>query len=529
MLTWVLHAVCCAHQAHLPESLRLVEVTGGYAVLSCAGLYEVQLSLFQQPYPPQVDEARQSAAEAAAPAAQQGEQQQKQQQQQQAPAEAAAGDADEPTKPQVRWQWTLTSAVLLPNAAKQQPLRPVQMEQLLRTVRERMYLAADAAAIKAAARDGAAAAGQPGPDAVQPHGPDGKAPQPSASGAVSGRSGPVAARSGPAASTISGMSGLADPEGDGGGSDPHRGLQLSKYAADETTLPLRVMHAVLRDVAAQMLLQEVRRSAQQLVAPGSKWEGHLKLARAEQLTPGIRVLYWQQAPALLPMTSLSDQQAGAAAPAVAAAAAAGGPAGSKGVAGAFPAIEVGLGSDGTVQQQHMPALQLPGTQQDVQLVLNTHTVDVVGLLLQAIRAVVGNQLQFLHGCMLQQLEQQGASDSLQLRLCTCDHLNRFAEQQGQQQQRLPDTLEVVLDGRPAVAVSFQCWSGRVVLRPGSAYGGDTNIEYGSTLRQVGCCLLLTGLAACFVAVFWVGKHSPSNVLSGVLSFRANAAWCMPSW
>lgn len=189
-----------------------------------------------------------------------------------------------------------------------------------------------------------------------------------------------------------------------------------------------------------------------------------------------------------------------------------------------------MGDDGTVQQLASPQLLLPGTQQPLQLVLDSHSVDVVGLLLQAVQVIVANQLQFLHGEVLRLLNRDkgrvGGGDSssgaeqgcsLQLRLCRQGHLSSRAQQrwrgqaaalpspaspaaaeglhglagdaeQQEQQQRLllqlPDALEVLVEGQPALTVSFQPWSGRLVLRLGSAYGGDSNIEMGATLHQV---------------------------------------------
>jgi hypothetical protein len=492
-------------QAHLPECLQLVEVKGGFAVLRCSGLYEVQLSLHQQAYPPQVAEAREAAREAAAPtaaaaagdgaAAEADKQQQVTDGKQGQPEPAAAAAADVPTQ---RWQWALTHAVLLPNAAMQQPLRPVQYHALMHNVQERMWLAADAAAVEAVKRQqggGAAAAAA-----------DGKDPQQRQPGmSQPAMSGMVSTRSGPTASTVTGLSGSAGA----GAQDPQRGLQLDVYGADEVALPLRVMHSILRDIAAQILLQEVRRVSQQLAGASSKWGPHLKLARAEQLTPGIRMLYWQHAPVLLPLAEpAAAAAAGAAAAGTAAAASKGDPGSIPWVPGCYPAVEVGVGADGTVQQLHMPPLQLPGTAQPLLLQLDSHRVDVVGLLLQAVQVVVAHQLQFLHGIMTSRLQDEGSC--LQLRLCRYRHLSHCTQQQQQQQpgsclpaaaglselseaqqqqrqlqQQLTDSLEVLVEGQPALTISFQPWSGRLVLRLGSAYGGDSNMEMGISLYQVG--------------------------------------------
>jgi hypothetical protein len=474
-----------------------VQVTGGYAVLSCKGLYEVQLSLFQQPYPPQLAEAREAAAAAAAA---------KQQE------DAAADPTSSPSEPevQVRWQWTLTHAVLLPNAATKPPLRQVQLEQLLRALRERMWYAADAAAVEAARRAAGgsadtAAAAVSGKTASQQQSAGGSSgqkgtAQPAASGVTGG-------------STASGVSG-ASAAGKAAAKDAGRGLQLDQYAADEISIPLRVMHGVLRDVAAQVLLHEVRAAAEKLAGPGSKWEGQLKLSRAEVLTPGIRMHYWQKVPVLL-----AQQPSGAAGAAAAAAA----------VAATLPAVEVGLGSDGTVQVMHLPPLRSPGSLQQVPLVLDSHTVDVEGLLLQAVAVTASTQLQMLRRAVMQLLRPRGLEPFAQLQLCsfgqapkatppppaaaaaavqasnTCEpsaaaaaaavaaavagvmgssSTAADASSAAAAGVRMPEQLLLVLDGNPLVAVSFQPWSGCVVLRPGSAYGGELNMEMDILLTHV---------------------------------------------
>jgi hypothetical protein len=526
---------CLLVQAHLPQSLQLVEVTGGYAVLRCPGLYEAQLSLQQLPYPVQVGEARQAAEEAAAAAVsaaaaggdwpQPGQLQQQQPMQEQQQQQQAAAGADAPAKPEVRWQWKLTHLVVLPNAGNRQPLRPEQMHSLVHHLQQNMWAAADSAAVEAAKQQGAAAGGQALADA-------GKGQQPAAAAAAAqpAMSGMVSTRSGPAASTVSGLSGA---QGDAAG----LGLQLNLYGADEVSLPLRVMHAVLRDTAALILLREVDAAATQLAAAGSKWHTHLRPVRLQQLKRGIRLLYWQQAPALL--SSSGPAAAGTAAGAAGAVdSAATGAAGAAAAASkpsrladaakqllseAYPAIEIGTGCEGTVEQLHFPPLLLPGSQQQqLHPLLDSHTADVVGLMLQGVQVIVANQLQYLYAAIQQRQqqdaakagEQQEPGSAVHLRLCRYGHLRSSSQQQQQQQhgqlvvrsqaaataeagygdeeqqqqllllQQLPDTLEVLIEGQSAVTVSFQPWSGRLVLRPGSSYGGDCNIEMGMSLHQV---------------------------------------------
>jgi hypothetical protein len=508
-----------------------VQVTGGYAVLSCKGLYEVQLSLFQQPYPPQLAEARKAAAAAAAAAQQADGQQQGEQQVHDAAGtsaaaaavkqqgDAAAGPTSSPSEPevQVRWQWTLTHAVLLPNAATKPPLRQVQLEQLLRALRERMWYAADSAATEAARR----AAGAPADSAAAAAAVSGKtSSQQQSAGGSSGQKGAAqpAASGVTGGSTASGIS-SASAAGKDAAKDAGRGLQLDQYAADEISIPLRVMHGVLRDVAAQVLLHEVRAAAEKLAGPGSDWEGQLKLSRAEVLTPGIRMHYWQKVPVLL-----AQQPTGAAGAAAADAA-------------TLPAVEVGLGSDGTVQVMHLPPLRSPGSWQLVPLVLDSHTVDIEGLLLQAVAVTASTQLQMLRRAVLQLLQPRGLEPFAQLQLCSFGQVPKATPQpaaaaavgmpaaavrvgdtgepsaaaaaaavaaavagvigssstaaHGSSSSaaaatgvRMPEQLLMVLDGNVLVSVSLQPWSGRVLLRPGSAYGGELNMEMDILLTHV---------------------------------------------
>jgi hypothetical protein len=474
---------------------------------------------------------------------------------------------------QVRWQWTLTHAVLLPHAATKPPLRQVQLEQLLRALRERMWYAADAAAIEAAKR----AAGGPADSAAATSGKT--ASQQRSAGGSSGQKGAAhpAASGITGGSTASGVSGVS-AAGRDAAKDAGRGLQLDQYAADEISIPLRVMHGVLRDVAAQVLLHEVRAAAEKLAGPGSKWEGQLKLLRAEVLTPGIRMHYWQKVPVLL------AQQPAAAGGAAAAAAAADAP--------TLPAVEVGLGSDGTVQVLHLPPLRSPGSPQQVPLVLDTHTVDVEGLLLQAVAVTASTQLQMLRRAVMQLLRPRGLEPFAQLQLCSFGQAPKAtppaaaaaaaasaaaaavrvsdagepsaaaaaaavaaavagvmgsgsssstaadgssSSSSAAAGVRMPEQLVLVLDGNMLVAVSYQPWSGHIVLRPGSAYGGELNMDMNILLRHVSSVFgLLTsfitrGCGMC--SVVFVGDVSGGKWLDCLLELHCSvcvlraSCWC----
>lgn len=480
-------------QAALPGAVQLVKVVGGFAVLRCQGLYEVQLSLRERPYPDQVEEARQQAAAEAAKQVQQQAVEASEPAGTSAAAEAAANQKPEPAQPpaaaesevapQTRWCWTLQYAVLLPNAAQRPPLRPEQMGPFMFHLSRRMETAADAAAVEAARRQGrqqvigeSEGAGKAASQSQQQTGPtsSGRTSQPSVSGVSA------------AVSSASGLSGVSTAEK----IDAGRGLHLREYAADENMLPLMIMHGVLRDVAAQVLLNESTAAAKQLAAAGSKWDGHLKLSKAEVLTPGVRMHYWQQVPVLM-----------AAQPAALAA--------SSDSAASFPALELGVGSDGTVQVVHLPPLRLPGSLHQVTLQLDSHTVDIEGLLLQAVAVTASMHLQLLQKTVAQVFRQKGLGQFVQLRLCEfgteCEPavgtgsapsdaksaavpgagaVVASAPHSAAVPVAMPGSLVVVLNGNALVSVSIQPWSGRIILRPGSVYGSNRNMEMGIQLHQV---------------------------------------------
>jgi hypothetical protein len=539
-------------QAQLPCCLELVQVTGGYAVLACKGLYEVQLSLFQQPYPVQVAEARQSAGAATADPALQPTLQE-----QLVSGEVpAAQDLAKQQQVQVRWQWTLTHAVMLPNAANKLPLRQVQMDQLLRAVRERMWFAADAAAVEAAKQSSSAAKGAAGAEQQPPviDGAVGDNPQGTLS-SLTGQHQPAASTAA-AGSTLSGMSAGAAP-------DFTRGLDLERYKADEVTLPLLVMHGVLRDVSAQILLHDVRLAAERLTQPGSRWEQHLQLSRSEVLTPGIRLRYWQKVAVLLP----APPPAGAAAAVGGSSAAAAG-AGEDAAGLTAPAIEVGIGSDGTVQVVHLPALQHAGALSGEPLVLDSHSVDVEGLLLQAVSVTATYHLQLIQQAVEQVLKQKGLQSSVQLQLscfgqavdddapvalltsgaaeaeaavqhvppgaapiergvaagCSAASSSCRGVQPSSGAVAMPACLVMTLDGQRMVSVSLQPWSGRVVLRPGSAYGGERNMEMGISLHQVRRGGALDGGSRTWWPLVWPDLRGREGQWQSNFSSDGNMPW-----
>eukprot|EP00878_Enallax_costatus_P019701 GHUV01020793.1.p1 GENE.GHUV01020793.1~~GHUV01020793.1.p1 ORF type:complete len:332 (+),score=130.97 GHUV01020793.1:80-997(+) len=290
--------------------------------------------------------------------------------------------------------------------------------------------------------------------------------------------------SGLGASTVSGASGLSAAAGR---VDAGRGLDFKKYAADENTFPLIIMHGVLRDVVAQLLLDEATATANQLAGAGSKWEGHLRLTRAELLTPGVRMHYWQKVPVLL-----AAQPAGAAASSS-----------SLDSPASLPAVELGVRSDGIVQVMHLPPLRQPGSLQQVPLQFDSHTVDVEGLLLQAVAVTATTHLQQLRKFISQGLQKRGLGQFAQLQFCSLGagqvapvpaaDGNAAAVRgagsppaagEGAVPVCMPSSLVVSLDGNALVGVSFQPWSGKVLLRPGSMYGGHRNMEMGIHLHQV---------------------------------------------
>ena len=581
----------------LPQ-LQLVQVSGGTAVLRCQGLYEVKLSLKQWPYPQEVLEARKAAkqrqrkqkqqqqqqegqtgkpaspAPAGADVLMEDAEQQQQQQKQQGHGQlergqhregdegsvgAAADDHDDDEGPSIRWRWILLDAVLLPNAAERPPLRPVQLTQLLWRVQEIMAAAADAAALEAAKGTPAPVAAEAGADKAA-------------------ASGPTASGAGPAPSTLTGVSGLS-----GGaplqavGQGTKRGLGLEECKADEIAAPLREMHGVLRDLAVQLLLEGVRAAAEALAAPGSRWHRHVQVEKSQLLKPGLRVAYWTSADVvLLEESSQGGQQQqqqqrgqlpgslGRPPSRFAPAAAAGGGGGARRDKDDVwrrliprPAVEIGVDDDGMVQVLHVPQLSLAeagggGTQEVLQLQLNTHRVDIEALLLQSARVLANRQLRVVMGQLQHRLQQMGLAEECQLRLLQPSQAvaekstllmqmrqltgSGIEQQQQQQQQQVqeeeedltgvperwlgkgsgvaqqqqqevmqpllvPDVLDLCIGGSSLMRVTYRGWSGQLVVRPGASQGGDKNLGAVAQTLQVSSTdrRLLTAWTACSVS------------------------------
>lgn len=506
-------------QAQLPRALSLVQVSKGMAVLRCEGLFEARVSLQQRPYPPQWDTAKQKLEEAkataaaaaaasgsgagtaeggegkaaatpaagAAPSTAGGQEQQ----------QAGAGPSGGPDTPTVRWQWVLVDAVTLPGAAHRAPLREPQLLQLLTLLRQLMGATADAAAVETLRREAAAVMQQAAGGTCA----DGGAGGPKVSGGgLSPGSLQLPSASARSSGGGAGMSidmsslGISSIEGPSDsvllpslGEDPSHGLGLEELRADEVAAPLRALHGVLRDVAAQVLLDSVRASAEALAAPGGRWHGHLALSRAQVLSPGVRLHYWAHTPVVLPGAA---GRPGAAVAAAAGGGGAGGGGKSKEAAdaAALPALEIGISGDGTVQVLHLPPLRVPGTGAALPLRLDAHSADVEDLLLRA-AALTGNaQLQLLQLRLSSLLAAHGMAHVTLLRLRPVPHGGggdaawRAAVRHGQAADAAGalafarHELEVEVEGASLLRVLYQPWSGRLLLRPGDAAGGDDNLD-----------------------------------------------------
>lgn len=521
---WMLGPTRAVHtpQAKLPPGLELVRIAGGSALLRCEGLYEAKVSLHQQPFPPEVQQAAAEAAEAEAAAAAAGAAPEpaggsagvaaKQeeaagaapsasaaQEQKQQPAGGGGGGASgadaagASALPQWRWQWMLLDLKMLPGAAQGPPLRQVQVERLQQAMRPLMWGTADVAALEAQVRRRAAAMGEAATSldgGAAPSQQPGQAatpqqPQPSTS-VVSGPG-------------VSGLSGPATSGGLSGVPTAGRGLQLAALAADEVARPLHVMHGALRDVGASLLLDAVKEAAKQLAA-GSRWGGHLALERARGLQPGLRLCYWLRAPAAASIAATGT--------------------GGGGEGG--PALEVGIGAAGLVTVVHVPPLVRPnGTA--VELHLDAATVDVEGLLLQAAVATAATQLQALAmalrgalaarqlgGLVTLRLVGEGAADAVEAAAAAggdaaahvpsavsaspapssadgSPSLAVAARSILPQGLLAPPTLEVLVEGTPLLQLSWQLWSGKLQLRPGRA-AANSNYEALAELHKVGCVL-----------------------------------------
>ncbi len=471
------------------------------AVLRCEGLFEARVSLQQRPYPPQWAAAKRRADEAVAAAAAAGEaaaggagaQQQppseaaaaaQSQQQQQQPGEA--GDAAAAVAPVLRWQWLLADAVILPGAAHRASLREPQLRQLLHLLRTLMGATADAAAVEAETRRGAPAGG--GAAAGKPGGGASSGAAPSLPSASARSSGGAAAALSMDVSGISGLGGgaasmLLGGLGDGGGDASH-GLGLEELRADEVAAPLRAMHGVLRDVAAQALLDLVRSTAEGLAAPGGRWHGHLALSRAQVLSPGVRLHYWANTPVALPGAAGVRGGGGGGAAATSAATGGAGPDGGRSSgrdaaadASALPALEIGVAGDGTVQVLHLPPLRVPGTGAALPLQLDAHSADVEALLLRAACLTGNAQLQLLQLRLSALLAAHGMAHVCVLRLRPAAGAGGGAMGGSAADVAFSrHELEVLVEGASLLRVLYQPWSGWLLLRPGDAAGGDDNLD-----------------------------------------------------
>jgi len=398
------HRRCRALQASLPRGMQLVRVSGGSAVLRCDGLYEVKLSLKQQPYHPLVQEAAaeaqatELAAVAKAAAAAEAAQEVTSAAAAGAGAEAAPADrsaagsgapASSPPStdalPPWRWCWTLLDLTMLPGSAKQAPLRDVQLASLRQFVHETLWNAADAAALQHwQRRQAAAAAGEAAaPAAEAAAAPDAAAP---AAGAPSSSQQPQPSASGLSGPSASGLSSGNAPSRLEAG----RGVRLAAVAADEVARPLHTLHAALRDVGANLLIDACTAATKQLLA-GARWGGgQLALARSQVVKPGLRLSYWLHSPAVTAAAATAVDVA--------------------------PAVEVGVGGDGLIAVRHVPPLLGAAGQEAAALSLNPLTVDVEELLLQAAVVLAASQLRTLSPALQQALAARGLQQLAVLKL-----------------------------------------------------------------------------------------------------------------
>jgi hypothetical protein len=184
-----------------------------------------------------------------------------------------------------------------------------------------------------------------------------------------------------------------------------------------------------------------------------------------------------------------------------------------------PALEVGIGDNGLLQVVHVPPLEgITGPGVGGALTLDTHRVDVAGLLLQASAHLALQQLQVVLQGLMGRIQEMGLAGAASARLVVPaaaspaaatgtggggDGASKAASEQQQQQQQqaqspddglvaaagagltaatssplqqqaaaaAPAYVEVWVEGTSQLRVLFEGWSGRLLLRPGAYQGG----------------------------------------------------------
>lgn len=346
-----------------------------------------------------------------------------------------AGEATSGPVP-VRWRWLLLAFLFPAHAVRGPPLQEAQTMGLLQDLNNRMHVAADFAVYckkrkereqRAAAAAAAAQAGQQGGEGEAGEGGAAGVGAEAGAGAAGGvRPAPSASLAGKPG--VSRMSAHAS-EASGAGHERRAAANMALIAeseADEASAPLAIMHCILSDVGARLLLDAAMSVAQKLVGKGGPWEGHAQLGPSRVLRPGLRLTFWTQSVALQPCVQPVRGAGGAAGPAQgqgvgattsgggaapaaggATAAAAGGKPGDAAhgpgagpriqgqLVSELPSLEVGLAAGGGVQVLCHPALpqhHAPGAKG---LRLDAATVNLDELMLRAAAVVARHELSLI--------------------------------------------------------------------------------------------------------------------------------------
>lgn len=323
-----------------------------------------------------------------------------------------------------RWLWFVLSLVFLPGAARGPPLEHVQLLALMRDLNDRMRRAADAAVYQRRMREEGLA-----PESTPPAGPS-----------LSGLS------------TTPSLTSQGPQDVDG-----------QEYAEDEVTSPVLAMHAILRDISSRLLLDEVRLTAHKLAEQGGKWDGHLRVEPSSVLVPGVRLVYWLKA------ASVYAEDV-------------------RGVGhGGTSSLEVGIGKHGMVEVVHLPRLYHWSNRSEVNLVLDTHSVDVEALLLQAASVNAWNQLRVLQTYLRKGLAEKKLRGSWRVDWMSEDmaHGGDMGGQpevlvhgglsSGKGASVVCPVLEFSYEETPLLHISRHLWTGKLILRQ----AGDTTTAMGN--------------------------------------------------
>eukprot|EP00192_Tetraselmis_astigmatica_P001013 CAMPEP_0117659476 /NCGR_PEP_ID=MMETSP0804-20121206/6455_1 /TAXON_ID=1074897 /ORGANISM="Tetraselmis astigmatica, Strain CCMP880" /LENGTH=1346 /DNA_ID=CAMNT_0005466141 /DNA_START=348 /DNA_END=4385 /DNA_ORIENTATION=- len=412
---------CCLLDASIPKGLNVVKTEGGVTTLRAAGRYEVGLTLVPKPKePPAAAPAAEEPEKDAAAAAEEGglaasrgiavvkteDGEGMAAMEIHSSGEEGKAATSEHDPGQECWRWCLVDITILPGSTRACQLTSFQGQQLRQAIQARMWAAADKAGL-----------------------------------------------------------GKESDKAEGGDS---KGGPLENQTASVT--PLALMHRILCDVSARMLIDNLVTTARAICQPGAG------LLRVDPLTGGGRsgvvLTYWPDVPVLrVPAAAAKAEQSAGPGGQVAAVPPPPSP----------PHIEIELG-EGTAMALHRPALVDAFSGVPVNLAIDPVAADSEQLLLSAASAYALLQLYALHQELNTPqnhtiLRAVGGSVELKRRTQRVGHCG--GDPRGG--LALP-CIEMSAEGVMLLVVQIQLKTGKLVLRPGEGLGGEGGMDFTSVLK-----------------------------------------------